>query len=642
MKIHRTITFLRLVAGLGVLGLAFPAFSQQARKKGPDLATLKKAAYNIDKHVATLYKRKKLKVPEVVDDATFLRRSFLVAAGRIPTLEEARMFLEIEDKNSREMLASYLMSEKNDGYRSAMVNWVSDLLRLTDDFNEGQAAPYVQFVHEAMRNNMPWDEFAQQLLGAKGSGWSEGNGAVGYFIRDKGMPLDNLSNTMRIFTGERMECAQCHDAPFHKWERMQFYELAAFTNGQKEINRGPWSSVWREVRDAEEERTEFGRLVEWLGDNVHYFTLAGGGKGRIKLPSDYQYRDGDPGEVIGGKTHFGKRIRSSDRRDDQTAREDFAKWMVTANDNFTSIIVNRMWKRIMGKGIYEPVDEHIKADKTITPELMDYLMTLMREDLKFDLRAFQHVLLLTKNFQFVANPEAFEAGMPQAFNGRQIERMSAEQVWDSLVTLTAGNPDKLPKRRFSDTIYYRGKPVLVGKKTMSQLSEELLAIQTPGEYKSFAMQLLSDIKAGNSGASKEAMMSMQRAGRPGAASGMARASELSAPAPNGHLLRMFGSSDRDLIDSASREPNMAQVLSIMNGYVEKMVVSNRSSAAYKALEAGSSNRDKVRFLYYSILSRSPTPDEMALLMRDVIDGSQESFENLTSALISTHEFIFVQ
>ena len=162
MKIHMTITFRFLAAGLGALSLAFPAFAQQAQKKGPDLATLKKAAYNIDKHVATLYKRKKLKVPEVVDDATFLRRSFLVAAGRIPTLEEARMFLEIEDENSREMLASYLMSDKNDGYRSTMVNWVSDLLRLTDNFNEGQAAPYVQFVHEAMGNNMPWDKFAQQ------------------------------------------------------------------------------------------------------------------------------------------------------------------------------------------------------------------------------------------------------------------------------------------------------------------------------------------------------------------------------------------------------------------------------------------------------------------------------------------------
>ena len=162
------------------------------------------------------------------------------------------------------------------------------------------------------------------------------------------------------------------------------------------------------------------------------------------------------------------------------------------------------------------------------------------------------------------------------------------------------------------------------------------------EYRDYVNRLLSEIKAGNSGASREAMMSMQRAGRPGPATGMARASELSAPAPNGHLLRNFGSSDRDLIDSATREPNMAQVLSIMNGYVEKMVVSNRSSAVYKALEAGTSDRDKVRFLYYSILSRSPTPDEMSLLMRDVIDGSKESYENLTSALISTHEFIFVQ
>lgn len=637
-----TPTIRLLAVGLGALCLALPAYSQnQGGEQRRDLVELKKAAYNIDKHVANLYKRKKLKVPEVVDDATFLRRSFLVAAGRIPTLEEARMFLEIEDENKREMLANYLMSDKNDGYRSTMVNWVSDLLRLTDNFNNGQAESYVRFVHEAMRDNMPWDRFAERLLSAQGSGWEDG--AVGYFIRDKGMPLDNLSNTMRIFTGERMECAQCHDSPFNKWERMDFFELAAFTHGQQEVNRGPWNVVWREVRDAKEERSEFGRLVDWLGDNVHYFSLAGGGKGRIPLPRDYQYRDGDPGEIIGGRTPFGKRIRSSDRRDDETAGHDFAKWMVSdENVHFTSVIVNRMWKRIMGMGIYEPVDDYIEAEKTITPELMQYLVRLMRDDLQYDLRAFQHVLLLTKNFQFAANPEAFEAGMPQAFNGRQIERMSAEQVWDSLVTLVAGNPDKLPKRSFSDTIYYRGKPVLVGKKTMPQLAQELFAIEDASEYRAYATNLLSEIKAGNGSASKEDMMSMRAQGRPGPVNGMARASELQQPAPNNHLLRMFGSSDRDLIDSATREPNMAQVLSIMNGYVEKMVVSNKGSAVYKALEAGSSDRDKVRFLYYSILSRAPSDEEMALLMRDVIDGSPESYRNLTSALISTHEFIFIQ
>ncbi|HCN29619.1 MAG TPA: hypothetical protein DIT64_12930, partial [Verrucomicrobiales bacterium] len=42
-------------------------------------------------------------------------------------------------------------------------------------------------------------------------------GAIGYYMRDRGMPLDNLSNTTRVFLGTRMECAQCHDHPFDKW-----------------------------------------------------------------------------------------------------------------------------------------------------------------------------------------------------------------------------------------------------------------------------------------------------------------------------------------------------------------------------------------------------------------------------------------
>ena len=624
---------------VALAGLMVPAGAQTKEAPNLDQAQLKKAAFNVDKHVAALYRSKKLPVPAVVDDPTFLRRSFLVAAGRIPTLDEARMFLEIEDEGKREMLVSYLM--KSDGYRSHMQNWAFDLLRVKDNFgNRNTAAPYVEFIRSSVAQNMAWDDFAKQLIASRGSAWDDGNGAVGYFIRDKGMPLDNLSNTMRIFLGERMECAQCHDSPFNKWERMDFYELAAFTNGQGEVNRGPWSQVWRQEREAKTERSEFGRLVRWLGDTVHYPTLAGGGKGRIQLPSDYQYQDGDPGEMIGGRTHFGSRIRGSDRKDDGYSRKDFADWMVDPkNDRFTVIIVNRMWERVMGKPIFDPVDEFVEPEKTITPELVTYLSGLMKE-LHYDLRAFQNVLLLTKTFQFAANPKAFEAGMPQAFNGRQLERMSAEQVWDSLVTLTAGNPDKLPKRKYSDTIYYNNKPVLVGQKTMSQLSREILAIKSAKEYRSYVDNLLSQMKSG--GGKKNRDMMMSSGARPGPVRGMARASELPSPTPASHFLRDFGQSDRELIDSATKEPNMAQVLAIMNGHVEKMVTSNSNAAVYKALEAGSTDRDKVRFLYYSILSRPPSEEEMTLLMRDVIDGSTDSYRNLVSALVSTHEFIFIQ
>lgn len=622
-----------------------PAAAQSKKidpKKTPQ--ALKKASFQVDKYVAEIFRSKKLKVPSVVDDATFLRRSFLVANGRIPTLKEAQNFLEIDSANKREILTQYLLN--TDGYRSHMQNYMMDLLRIEDGGGNGRDTsfvPYVRYIHDSVAENKPWDQFARELVSASGNGWAKGNGAVGYYIRDKGMPLDNMSITMQVFTGERLECAQCHDSPTNKWERIDFFELAAFTSGQGEINDGMWrktAGLYGDLQDFR--RTDAGRLMYWLRDNVHYMSLAGGGNGRIKLPSDYQYRDGDPGEWVGGKTHFGKRIRTSAKRNAGDSREKFATWMTTENDNFDYVIVNRMWDRVMGAPITHPVDEFVEEDDTIHPGLVRYLKRLI-VDLDYDLKAFQHVLLGTRTFQFAANPQAFEVGVPQAFNGRQLARMNAEQLWDSLVTLIADQPDELQKRKFGDHIYYQGKPVLVGKKTMSELSTEILAFKSPAKYREYVENLLVEIKNSGSGSSApKDMMMMARSERPGPAKGIARASELPAPAPAGHFLREFGQSDRTLVNGATTDANMAQVLQIMNGHVEKLVVSNDGAAVYNALETGSKDADKVRYLYYAILSRPPSDEEMNMLMRDVIDGSKDSYKNLVSALLSTHEFMFVQ
>ena len=67
-----------------------------------ETAALRKMAIQIDRQVASFYRNRKLPVPEVTDDATFLRRVFLVSIGRIPTSEEALAFLEIDDPAKRE------------------------------------------------------------------------------------------------------------------------------------------------------------------------------------------------------------------------------------------------------------------------------------------------------------------------------------------------------------------------------------------------------------------------------------------------------------------------------------------------------------------------------------------------------------
>jgi len=476
---------------------------------GKDEIDLKKAAYSVDTHVAKIFKSKSLKVPKVVDDGIFLRRTFLVGAGRIPTLKEAQSFLEIEDANKREVLVEYLLG--TDGYRSHMQNYVYDMLRIREDRNgqgDPDSYPYTRFVYNAVRENMPWDQFARKLVGSHGSAWEPGNGAVGFYIRDKGMPLDNLSITMQIFAGERFEGALQRDNSY-------------------------------------------------IGSEIPFIITPL--KERVREPSGCRKK------VTSGKRDAGK------------SRIKFAEWLTRENDNFDYITVNRMWERIMGSPITAPVDEYVEEKDTLSPELTRYLKGLLR-DLNYDLKAFQKVLLLTKTFQFAANSKAFEAGVPQAFNGRQLQRMNAEQVWDSLVTLVTGTPDKLAQRTFSDTIFYKGKPRMVGEKTMTQLAREVLKIDSTREYRKFVDVLLTEFEKSTEsyqGDGTEMGMSMMgRLKRPGPARGIARASELAAPAPRGHLLREFGQSNRELINSSSREANLAQVLQIMNGHVEKMVVSN--------------------------------------------------------------------
>jgi len=242
--------------------------------------------------------------------------------------------------------------------------------------------------------------------------------------------------------------------------------------------------------------------------------------------------------------------------------------------------------------------------------------------------------------------------------------MSSEQVWDSLVTLVAKSPDKLAKRTFSDTIYYEGRPRFVEEMTMVDLSEKVLAIKSPEKYKNFLDEMLVKLSAEKISASSSMEMGMSGAKKMGgmkrkkknktprfvgngamhyeAAKGIARASELRTPAPDGHLLGAFGQSNRGIVNGAIKEANLAQVLEVLNGHVEEMVVSNRSAAVYEALKLGATDADKVRYIYYAILSRPPTSDELNMLMRDVIDGSRESYQNLVSALVATHEFIFIQ
>ncbi len=638
--------FSKIVALSVAMVAPLAAQSPERPKPAEDPAFLKQAALRIDQHIANFYRQKQLPVPDVTDDATFLRRAFLVSVGRIPTTEEALAFLEIGDPTKREELSAYLLASP--GYASHMTNWMFDLLRITDDRpgSEAHNGPYREWVRGAIDENLPWDVFVRKLLASEGDGWDPETAAVGYYTRDRGMPLDNLSNTMRVFLGKRMECAQCHDDPFGTTERHEFFELAAFTNGQGMMRRNLMADLYRETRDGPDgERSQEYRVAQVLWDRVYGMSLAGGGSGRIALPDDYQYRDGQPGEMIGARTPFGRVVRLSEKRPADDGRQQFAEWVIEKTDaQFPSVIANRMWSRIMGAGIYEPVDDYIPAEKTHHPELVKYLAKLM-VDLDYDLRAFQHVLLLTRTFQFATNPKPAIVEAGDDFHGRKIERLSAEQIWDSLLTLVVGDPDKLPRRTLDDRIYVANKPVLVGRKNMQQLSKEVLALGSEQEVRDYFDKLLDEVRSGDSnyqsGDESMSMMGMTEVRTYGRDS-MVRASELPSPAPREHLLYLFGQSDREVVEASTKEANVGQVLSLMNGFVQRKLVNNPDAHIYKSLGGASSEKEKIRRLYIAILNRPPSADEMGWMIEEVEAAGEDAFRNIASALVMSSEFLFLQ
>jgi len=121
-----------------------------------------------------------------------------------------------------------------------------------------------------------------------------------------------------------------------------------------------------------------------------------------------------------------------------------------------------------------------------------------------------------------------------------------------------------------------------------------------------------------------------------------RASELPSPAPREHFLYLFGASDREVVEGASKEPNVGQVLSMMNGYVQRQLVNNSGAHLYKSLEGASSDAEKIRRLYIAILNRPPIEEEMGWMKEEIAAQGEEGYRNIVSALVMSSEFLFLQ
>lgn len=648
-------------SGAALFCLAGVSSAQLAKKSGDpsnDPAYVKKAAFEIDRRLGAEFQKKGIKPLPPVDDSRFMRRLYLDAIGRIPTYEEATIFLKDTAPDKREKLINTLLA--SEGYVGQMYNYYLDLLRATSRLGTDgtrSGVPYLRWIRESVAQNKPYDKMAYELLTTNGDGWEPGKGAVGYFERDRGMPLDNMANTTRIFLGTHIECAQCHDHPYDKWKQLDFYEMSAFTHGLQtghKDERAKYANEKYNGKNAEEKGVRRD-LYRWLYDNIYDFGVSGGGDGIIKLPMDFKGKGGKPEEMVRAKSVFpGASNTRREAIDD--AREKFAKWMTSPeNPRFSMLISNRIWKKVMGIGLFEPVDKYVEPSKenregtlVSNPEVLAWL-TQMMKDLNYDLKGFQRVLYNSRAYALGTNPSAVDLKQPYAFQGRAVRRMSAEQVWDSMASLVVPDIDYRKGNALSPAAVIYGQVIgqnayqiwqELGKadiKTMNlwvdKMSKEI------GSKKGDSAMMMSDTGMMAESDSKTSTLNDPKRWD-GYSKDLLRSFELPSPTPPDHFLRKFGQSSREVIEGASTDSDVTQVLSLINGHVEKNIIGDSKALVYKAINDAASPEDKVRAAFLTILSRPPTPAELDLMLPEAKKG-RDGMKNIIYALLNSNEFIFI-
>ena len=74
---------------------------------------------------------------------------------------------------------------------------------------------------------------------------------------NKPAPVEQTVNeTIRVFMGRRLDCAQCHNHPFDRWTQNQYWGLAAFFGRMTNTGWGYDNAVFDDPSGHEEDYVE--------------------------------------------------------------------------------------------------------------------------------------------------------------------------------------------------------------------------------------------------------------------------------------------------------------------------------------------------------------------------------------------------
>ena len=324
----------------------------------------------IDEHIFAKLRRLGIRSSQLSSDEEFLRRVCLDLTGTLAPPGRVREFVADTDPAKREKLIDVLLGSPE--YVDFWVFRFSDLFRVRGDY--GWILPFWEWVRQSIATNKPYDQVAREAIAVQGYAGPAHKHLVG---TNKPYPIEQILNeTLRVFMGRRLDCAQCHNHPFDRWTQDQYWGLAAF----------------------------FGRMTNtgWGHDNAIFDDPNGHELDYVDSNPELKFR-----QVLHPRTgnHVTPTFMDSvplprERRDHP--RLELARW-ITSHPYFSEAAVNRIWGYFFGRGIVDPVDDFRIVNPPTHPRLLEALARDFRNH-GHDLKRLMRLIVSSRSYQLSARP----------------------------------------------------------------------------------------------------------------------------------------------------------------------------------------------------------------------------------------------
>jgi mono/diheme cytochrome c family protein len=323
----------------------------------------------------------------VVDDRTYARRVYLDLVGLLPPPEELLAFEKDRSSDKRARLARRLLAD-NQKYAEHWLTFWNDLLRndyAGTGYIDGGRQQITEWLYAALHDNKPYDRFVAELVNptpesagfAKGIVW---RGVVNASQRPEMQAAQHIS---QVFMGVNLKCASCHDSFISTWKLADAYGMAGI------------------YADAPLEMVRCDKPMGQVAAVRFLYPELGAIDGQAPRARRLQQLAG----ILTGRT----------------------------NGRLARTLVNRLWGKLMGRGLVEPHDE--MDNRPWSPELLDWLAADFR-DHGYDIRRTLEQIVTSRAYQMPAVGLPSENAGDFRFAGPVVKRMSAEQLVDAISALT--------------------------------------------------------------------------------------------------------------------------------------------------------------------------------------------------------------